>query len=138
MKIVVIGGSGLIGKKLIPLLRGRGHEAVSASPSSGVNTLTGEGLAFSIHWNPFQLNPDMPKEGRDRIAYRVQKFGSAERARELDERVGGAAAQGTRRRGRRGEPRPARRRRGSSGPTGSRESTSCASAPGRHSAKNQS
>lgn len=45
MKIVVIGGSGLIGKKLIPLLRRRGHEAVSASPSSGVNTLTGEGLA---------------------------------------------------------------------------------------------
>ena len=34
----------------------------------------------------------MPKEGRDRIAYRVQKFGSAERARELDERVAGAAA----------------------------------------------
>jgi uncharacterized protein YbjT (DUF2867 family) len=45
MKIVVIGGSGLIGKKLIPLLRERGHEAVSASPSSGVNALTGEGLA---------------------------------------------------------------------------------------------
>jgi uncharacterized protein YbjT (DUF2867 family) len=45
MKIVVIGGSGLIGKKLIPLLRERGHEAVAASPASGVNTLTGEGLA---------------------------------------------------------------------------------------------
>jgi uncharacterized protein YbjT (DUF2867 family) len=44
MKIVVIGGSGLIGKKLIPLLRERGHEAVSASPASGVNTITGEGL----------------------------------------------------------------------------------------------
>ncbi|MHC5544842.1 NmrA family transcriptional regulator, partial [Singulisphaera rosea] len=44
MKIIVIGGSGLIGKKLIPLLRERGHEAESASPSSGVNTLTGEGL----------------------------------------------------------------------------------------------
>ena len=42
MKVVVIGGSGLIGKKLIPLLRQRGHEAVSASPSSGVNALTGE------------------------------------------------------------------------------------------------
>ena len=55
-------------------------------------TLEREGLSFSVHWNPFQLNPDMPKEGRDRIAYRVQKFGSAERARELDERVGGAAA----------------------------------------------
>ena len=48
MKIVVIGGSGLIGKKLIPLLRERGHEAVSASPSSGVNTITGEGLAESL------------------------------------------------------------------------------------------
>ena len=48
MKIVVIGGSGLIGKKLIPLLRGLGHEAVSASPSSGVNTLTGEGLAAAL------------------------------------------------------------------------------------------
>jgi uncharacterized protein YbjT (DUF2867 family) len=48
MKIVVIGGSGLIGKKLIPLLKERGHEAVSASPSSGVNTLTGEGLAETL------------------------------------------------------------------------------------------
>src|SRR5437870_2169024 len=45
MKIVVVGGSGLIGKKLVPVLRKRGHEAVAASPSSGVNTLTGEGLA---------------------------------------------------------------------------------------------
>src|SRR5262245_38532720 len=45
MKIVVIGGTGISGKKLIPLLRERGHEAVAASRSSGVNTLTGEGLA---------------------------------------------------------------------------------------------
>lgn len=45
MKIVVMGGSGLIGKKLLPLLRHRGHEAVSASPSTGVNAVTGEGLA---------------------------------------------------------------------------------------------
>jgi uncharacterized protein YbjT (DUF2867 family) len=48
MKIVVIGGSGLIGKKLIPLLRERGHQAVSASPSSGVNTITGDGLAQAL------------------------------------------------------------------------------------------
>lgn len=48
MKIVVMGGSGLIGKKLIPLLRERGHEAVSASPSSGVNTITGQGLAEAL------------------------------------------------------------------------------------------
>jgi uncharacterized protein YbjT (DUF2867 family) len=48
MKMVVIGGSGLIGKKLISLLRERGHEAASASPSSGVNTITGEGLTKAI------------------------------------------------------------------------------------------
>src|SRR6266481_586512 len=45
MKIVVIGGSGLIGSKLVPKLREHGHEAVAASPNSGVNTVTGEGLA---------------------------------------------------------------------------------------------
>lgn len=48
MKIVVIGGSGLIGKKLVPLLRQQGHEVVAASPSSGVNSLTGEGLAQAL------------------------------------------------------------------------------------------
>ncbi len=45
MKIVVIGGTGLIGSKLMTKLREQGQEAVSASPNSGVNTLTGEGLA---------------------------------------------------------------------------------------------
>ena len=45
MKIVVIGGSGLIGSKLVTWLREHGHEAVAASPKSGVNTLTGQGLA---------------------------------------------------------------------------------------------
>ena len=44
-KIVVIGGSGLIGKKVVNNLRQRGHQVVAASPSSGVNTVTGEGLA---------------------------------------------------------------------------------------------
>jgi predicted DsbA family dithiol-disulfide isomerase len=57
-----------------------------------LTTLAQEGLHFSVHWNPFQLNPDMPKEGRDRAAYRAQKFGSPERVREMDERVTGAAA----------------------------------------------
>ena len=45
MKIVVIGGSGLIGSKLVTKLGEHGHQAVAASPNSGVNTLTGEGLA---------------------------------------------------------------------------------------------
>ena len=43
MKIVVIGGSGLIGTKLVNRLRKQGHEVVAASPKSGVDTITGEG-----------------------------------------------------------------------------------------------
>ena len=45
MKVVVIGGTGLIGSQVVALLTEHGHEAVAASPASGVNTLTGEGLA---------------------------------------------------------------------------------------------
>jgi uncharacterized protein YbjT (DUF2867 family) len=48
MKIVVIGGSGLIGSKLVSKLREHGHEAVAASPNSGVNSVTGEGLAEAM------------------------------------------------------------------------------------------
>ena len=48
MKIVVIGGSGLIGSKLVNKLQEHGHAAVPASPDSGVNTLTGEGLAEAL------------------------------------------------------------------------------------------
>jgi uncharacterized protein YbjT (DUF2867 family) len=48
MKIVVIGGTGLIGTKLVNKLRQHGHEVLAASPSSGVNTLTGQGLAQAL------------------------------------------------------------------------------------------
>jgi uncharacterized protein YbjT (DUF2867 family) len=48
MKILVIGGSGLIGSKVVTRLRALGHEAISASPSSGVNTMTGEGLDAAV------------------------------------------------------------------------------------------
>jgi uncharacterized protein YbjT (DUF2867 family) len=48
MKIVVIGGTGLIGSKTVPILRQRGHEVVAASPNSGVNTITGEGLSEAL------------------------------------------------------------------------------------------
>ncbi len=48
MKIVVIGGSGLIGSKLVARLQAAGHEALAASPNSGVNTLTGEGLGEAL------------------------------------------------------------------------------------------
>lgn len=45
MKIVVIGGTGLIGSKLVTRLQAKGHDVIAASPASGVNTITGEGLA---------------------------------------------------------------------------------------------
>ncbi len=49
-----------------------------------VRELAAEGLAFTIGWRPFQLNPDMPRGGIDRNTYRAAKFGSLERSRELD------------------------------------------------------
>ena len=52
MRIVVIGGTGLIGSKVVSKLRKQGHEAVAASPDSGVNTLTGEGLAQVLQAAP--------------------------------------------------------------------------------------
>jgi uncharacterized protein YbjT (DUF2867 family) len=52
MKIVVIGGTGLIGSKLVNKLREHGHEAVAAAPNTGVNTLTGEGLAEVLKGGP--------------------------------------------------------------------------------------
>src|SRR5579872_1614067 len=48
MKIVVIGGTGLIGSKLVKKLKEKGHEAVAASPNTGVNSITGEGLAEAL------------------------------------------------------------------------------------------
>lgn len=48
MKIVVIGGTGLIGRRVVERLRAAGHGAVAASPSSGVNTVTGEGLTDAL------------------------------------------------------------------------------------------
>src|SRR5262245_35150038 len=52
MKIVVIGGTGLIGSKLVGLLQARGHEALAAAPKTGVNTLTGEGLPQALAGAP--------------------------------------------------------------------------------------
>ncbi len=48
MKIVVIGGTGLIGSKLVAKLREHGHEAIAAAPNTGVNSVTGEGLAAAL------------------------------------------------------------------------------------------
>src|SRR5437762_1287091 len=48
MKIVVLGGTGLIGAKLVSLLRSEGHEVIAASPSLGINSITGEGLTEAL------------------------------------------------------------------------------------------
>jgi uncharacterized protein YbjT (DUF2867 family) len=48
MKIAVIGGTGLVGSKVIAQLRNNGHEAIAAAPNTGVNTLTGEGLKEAL------------------------------------------------------------------------------------------
>ncbi len=58
MKIVVLGGTGLIGSKVVNLLRARGHEVVAASPSQGINSITGKGLTEALtgaHVVPGQL-----------------------------------------------------------------------------------
>jgi len=49
-------------------------------------------LRFTVAWHPFQLNPDMPAEGVDRQKYRIAKFGSAERSRQMDQRITETAA----------------------------------------------
>ena len=49
-------------------------------------------LLFTVAWHPFQLNPEMPREGADRAQYRIAKFGSAERSRQMDERITETAA----------------------------------------------
>ena len=74
MKIVVIGGSGLIGKNLVSILRQQGHEALSASPSSGVNALTGEGLAAALVGarSPARPTADPADHGLARAPARIQ------------------------------------------------------------------
>ena len=48
MKIVIVGGTGLIGSKTADRLRKQGHEVIAAAPNTGVNTITGEGLAEAL------------------------------------------------------------------------------------------
>ncbi len=55
--------------------------------------LAANGLRFAVHWLPFQLNPEMPREGVERRAYRAAKFGSTARSDELDRQVTAAAAE---------------------------------------------
>ncbi|REE88960.1 uncharacterized protein YbjT (DUF2867 family) [Paenibacillus taihuensis] len=66
MKITVIGGSGLIGSKLVNILRERGHEVVAASPSLGVNSVTGEGLEDAIRGSQVVVDVTSPPSFEDK------------------------------------------------------------------------
>jgi uncharacterized protein YbjT (DUF2867 family)/quercetin dioxygenase-like cupin family protein len=68
MKIVVIGGSGLIGSKLVSKLSASGHEVLAASPSSGVNTLNGEGLAEALKGAAVVVDVTNPPSFEDAVA----------------------------------------------------------------------
>ena len=73
MKIVVIGGTGLIGSKLVGKLREHGPEAVAAAPNTGVNTLTGEGLTevrMGLRQRGFRVRPTFEYVAPDRRASR--------------------------------------------------------------------
>lgn len=68
MKVVVFGGSGLIGKKVVDLLIAQGHEAVAASPSNGVNAITGEGLEAALSGADIIIDTMNPKSLEDKPA----------------------------------------------------------------------
>ena len=59
---------------------------------SALRLLDQDQLRFSVMWHPYQLNPDMPAEGVERATYRAAKFGSAERAQAIDQRITETAA----------------------------------------------
>jgi NAD(P)-dependent dehydrogenase (short-subunit alcohol dehydrogenase family) len=67
MKIVVIGGTGLIGSKTVAILRQGGHEVLAATPNTGVNTITGEGLKEATAGAQVVIDPHrhLPKTGRE-------------------------------------------------------------------------
>ena len=62
---------------------------------SALKILDQDQLRFSVMWHPYQLNPDMPAEGVERATYRAAKFGSAERAQAIDQRITETAATAT-------------------------------------------
>lgn len=92
MKIVVIGGSGRIGSKLVSILRSKGHEVLAASPDSGVNTITGEGLDAALAGTRHHVA--LSVVGTDRIG-RIGRIGriAQDRADGRSVRVSGAMFQ---------------------------------------------
>ena len=72
MKIVVIGGTGLIGTNLVNRLRNKGHDALAASPNTGVNTLTGEGLDEAELQEQFVRAPGPGGQNVNKVATAVQ------------------------------------------------------------------
>jgi len=68
MKLVIIGGTGLIGSKVVTMLRKEGHEAVAASPHTGVNTLTAEGLADVLQGSSVVVDVSNPPSFEEAVS----------------------------------------------------------------------
>ena len=100
MKIVVIGGTGLIGSKTVAQLQQRGHEAVAAAPNTGVNTITGDGLADALAGAAVVIDvsnsPSLgEKEAMDFFATSARNIAAAERTagvRHLGREIAGNSA----------------------------------------------
>ena len=75
-----------------PMSSAPGVTSASASSSARSTSWRSSKLRFTVAWHPFQLNPEMPAEGVDRAKYRIAKFGSLERSRQMDERITETAA----------------------------------------------
>ena len=73
MKITVVGGSGLIGSKLVTKLGALGHEVVASSPSSGINAVTGEGLAEALKGAAVVVDVSNSPSFGDEVALKFSK-----------------------------------------------------------------
>jgi uncharacterized protein YbjT (DUF2867 family) len=76
MKIVVVGGTGLIGSRLVQRLREQGQEVVTASPKTGVNSITGEGLADAMQGASVVVDVTNPPSWEDAAMLKFRNFDS--------------------------------------------------------------
>ena len=94
MKIVILGGTGLIGSKVVNLLRSGGHEVIAASPSQGINSITGEGLTEALTGAQVVVDVTNSPSFEDKAVLEFFETSTAQRARR-----GGEDRRGSPRRG---------------------------------------
>jgi uncharacterized protein YbjT (DUF2867 family) len=92
MKIVVIGGTGLIGSKTVAILRQGGHEVVAASPNSGVNSITGEGLKEAMAGAQVVIDLANSPSFEDRAVLEFFETSGRNRSRRRPQRASGTTS----------------------------------------------